>query len=281
MGMAVLNGVVMEIQDCAMPLVRDVIASDDPKVAFKDIDAAFLVGAMPRKEGMERKDLLAANVRIFKAQGQALDTLAKKSVKVLVVGNPANTNALICSHYAPTIPKENFSAMTRLDQNRASAQLAEKTGSAISDVKKVTIWGNHSSTQFPDISHATVKGAPANVDDTWMKDTFVPTVQKRGAAVIAARKLSSAMSAAKAACDHMKSWFSFTDDDNWVSMGVFSDGSYDTPNGVMFSFPVQIKDGKWSIVQGLDLSDYAKEKLALTGKELCEERDEAMAVCEA
>jgi len=279
--MGVLNGVVMEIQDCAMPLVRDVVATDDPKVGFKDIDAAFLVGAMPRKEGMERKDLLAANVKIFKNQGEALDTCAKKTVKVLVVGNPANTNALICSHYAPSIPKENFSAMTRLDQNRASAQLAEKTGSAISDVKKVTIWGNHSSTQFPDISQATVKGAPVSVDETWMKETFVPNVQKRGAAVIAARKLSSAMSAAKAACDHMKSWFSCTEEDNWVSMGVFSDGSYDTPVGVMFSFPVQIKDGKWSIVQGLNLSDFAKEKLALTGKELCEEKDEAMAVCQA
>merc|ERR1712200_192944 len=265
------------------PLVRDVIATDDPATAFKDIDAPFLVGAMPRKEGMERKDLLAANVRIFKVQGQALDQHAKKSVKVLVVGNPANTNALICSHYAPSIPKENFSAMTRLDQNRAAAQLAEKTGSAISDVRKVTIWGNHSSTQFPDMSQATVKGAAATslVDANGNQEVFVPTVQKRGAAVIAARKLSSAMSAAKAACDHMKSWFSSTPDDDWVSMGVFSDGSYDTPEGVMFSFPITIKDGKWSIVQGLQLSDFAKEKLALTGKELCEEREEAMAVCQA
>jgi len=281
--MGVLNGVVMEIQDCAMPLVRDVVATDQLNVAFKDIDAAFLVGAMPRKEGMERKDLLAANVKIFKDQGQALDTLAKKTVKVLVVGNPANTNALICSHYAPSIPKENFSAMTRLDQNRAAGQLAEKTGSATFDVKKVTIWGNHSSTQFPDIAHATIKGAPAMsmIDEAWMKETFIPTVQKRGAAVIAARKLSSAMSAAKAACDHMKSWFSSTPEDNWVSMGVFSDGSYDTPVGVMFSFPVKIDNGKWSIVQGLEISDFAKEKLALTGKELCDERDEAMAVCQA
>jgi len=281
--MGVLNGVVMEISDCAMPLVEGVVATDDPNVAFKDIDAAFLVGAMPRKEGMERKDLLAANVKIFKVQGEALDKYAKKSVKVLVVGNPANTNALICSHYAPSIPKENFSAMTRLDQNRAAAQLAEKTGSAIYDIKKVTIWGNHSSTQFPDMSQATVKGAPALslVDDAWNRDVFVPTVQKRGAAVIAARKLSSAMSAAKAACDHMKSWFSSTPADDWVSMGVFSDGSYGTPEGVMFSFPVNIKDGKWAIVQGLELSDFAKEKLAATGKELCDERVEAMAVCQA
>jgi len=266
-----------------MPLVESVVATDDPNVAFKDIDAAFLVGAMPRKEGMERKDLLAANVKIFKVQGQALDQHAKKSVKVLVVGNPANTNALICSHYAPSIPKENFSAMTRLDQNRAAAQLAEKTGSAISDVRKVTIWGNHSSTQFPDMSQATVKGAAATslVDANWNQEVFVPTVQKRGAAVIAARKLSSAMSAAKAACDHMKSWFSSTPDDDWVSMGVFSDGSYGTPEGVMFSFPVTIKDGKWSIVQGLELTDYAKSMLAATGKELCDERVEAMAVCQA
>jgi len=281
--MGVLNGVVMEISDCAMPLVESVVATDDPNVAFKDIDAAFLVGAMPRKEGMERKDLLAANVKIFKVQGQALDQHAKKSVKVLVVGNPANTNALICSHYAPSIPKENFSAMTRLDQNRAAAQLAEKTGSAISDVRKVTIWGNHSSTQFPDMSQATVKGAAATslVDANWNQEVFVPTVQKRGAAVIAARKLSSAMSAAKAACDHMKSWFSSTPDDDWVSMGVFSDGSYGTPEGVMFSFPVTINDGKWSIVQGLELTDYAKSMLAATGKELCDERVEAMAVCQA
>jgi len=281
--MTALGGVVMELQDCAFPLVRDVVPTDDPNVAFKDIDAAFLVGAMPRKEGMERKDLLAANVKIFKVQGQAMDAHAKKSVKVLVVGNPANTNALICSHYAPSIPKENFSAMTRLDQNRAAAQLSLKTGEPIYEIKKVTIWGNHSSTQFPDIAQATVKGAAASgmVDDSWMKEQFIPTVQKRGAAVIAARKFSSAMSAAKAASDHMKSWFSGTPADDWVSMGVFSDGSYDTPEGVMFSFPVNISDGKWSIVQGLDLSDFAKEKLALTGKELCEERDEAMAVCEA
>jgi len=279
--MGVLGGVVMEIQDCALPLVRNVVATDDPNVAFKDIDAAFLVGAMPRKEGMERKDLLAANVKIFKVQGEALDQFAKKSVKVLVVGNPANTNALICSHYAPSIPKENFSAMTRLDQNRATGQLALKTGKPITAIKRVTIWGNHSSTQFPDASQATVDGAPLAVDPAWLQTEFVPTVQKRGAAVIAARKLSSAMSAAKAASDHMKSWFSSTPAGDWVSMGVFSDGSYGTPVGVMFSFPITIKDGKWSIVQGLELDGFAKEKLALTGAELCEEREEAMAVCKA
>jgi len=279
--MGVLGGVVMEIQDCAFPLVKDVIATDDPNVGFNDIDAAFLVGAMPRKEGMERKDLLAANVKIFKVQGEALDKHAKKTVKVLVVGNPANTNALICSHYAPSIPKENFSAMTRLDQNRAAGQLASKVGQPIDAIKKVTIWGNHSSTQFPDASQATVNGQPIGLDKAWLESEFIPTVQKRGAAVIAARKLSSAMSAAKAASDHMKSWFSSTPADDWVSMGVFSDGSYGTPEGVMFSFPITIKDGKWSIVQGLNMSDFAKEKLALTGKELCEEREEAMAVCNA
>merc|ERR1719305_300067 len=185
-----LNGVVMEIHDCAMPLVRDVIATDDPEVAFKDVDAAFLVGAMPRKEGMERKDLLALNVKIFKVQGQAMDQHAKKSVKVLVVGNPANTNALICSHYAPSIPKENFSAMTRLDQNRAAAQLAAKLNQPISAIRKVTIWGNHSSTQFPDASQATSNKVAISLDQTWLETEFVPTVQKRGAAVIAARKLS-------------------------------------------------------------------------------------------
>merc|ERR1719402_2078193 len=210
-------------------------------------------------------DLLAANVKIFKAQGQALDKHAKKSVKILVVGNPANTNALMCSHYAPSIPKENFSAMTRLDHNRASAQLANKVGGKVADVKKVIIWGNHSSTQFPDASHAIINGKPASeqLDQDWIQNEFVPTVQKRGAAVIAARKLSSAISAAKAASDHMKSWFS------------------GTPEGVMFSFPVTITDGKWAIVQGLEIDDFAKGKLELTGKELCEERDEALAVCSA
>merc|ERR1712080_210098 len=213
--------------------------------------------------------------------GQALDKHAKKSVKILVVGNPANTNALMCSHYAPSIPKENFSAMTRLDHNRASAQLANKVGGKVADVKKVIIWGNHSSTQFPDASHAVINGQPASqqLDQDWIQNEFVPIVQKRGAVVIAARKLSSAMSAAKAASDHMKSWFGSTPEDDWVSMGVFSDGSYGTPQGVMFSFPVTISNGKWSIVQGLEMSDFAKERLALTGAELCEERDEAMEVC--
>jgi len=282
--MGVLGGVCMEIDDCALPLVKEVIPTADPAVAFKDADAAFMVGAMPRREGMERKDLLAANVKIFKVQGESLDKFAKKSVKVLVVGNPANTNALICSHYAPSIPKENFSAMTRLDQNRASSQLAVKVGTDIANVKNVIIWGNHSSTQFPDAAHAMINGKPAPQvinDDDWLKNVFLPTVQKRGAAVIAARKLSSAMSAAKAASDHMKSIWSGTPSGEFVSMGVFSDGSYGTPEGVMFSFPVTIADKKWSIVQGLVLDDFAKGKLEATGKELCEERQEAMAVCQA
>merc|ERR1712227_848564 len=212
--MGVLDGVCMEVQDSALPLVAGVLATDDVAKAFTDIDAAFLVGAMPRREGMERKDLLAANVKIFKVQGEALDKYAKKSVKVLVVGNPANTNALISSHYAPSIPKENFSAMTRLDQNRASAQLAMKAGVKISAVKGVTIWGNHSSTQYPDADHATINDKPADQaisDSAWLNTEFVATVQKRGAAVIAARKLSSAMSAAKAACDHMSSWWRGTE----------------------------------------------------------------------
>lgn len=285
--MNVLNGVCMEISDCALPCVRDVIPTDDPAVAFKDIDAAFLVGAMPRKEGMERKDLLAANVKIFKTQGQALDQHAKKSVRVLVVGNPANTNALICAKYAPSIPRENFSAMTRLDQNRAQAQIASRLGVPVNDVKNVIIWGNHSSTQFPDVRHAvaTINGQEVPVydaikDDAFLKGEFITTVQKRGGAVIAARKLSSAMSAAKAACDHMKSIWQGTADGHFVSMGVFSDGSYNTPEGVMYSFPITIKDKAWTIVKDLPIDDFAREKMDATGKELCEERDDALAVCQ-
>merc|ERR1719427_474290 len=282
--MGVLNGVVMELHDSALPLIKDIIATDDASVAFNDIDAAFMVGAMPRREGMERKDLLAANVKIFKVQGQAMEKWAKKSAKVLVVGNPANTNALIISHYAPSIPKENFSAMTRLDQNRAASQLAAKVGGKVQDVRKVTIWGNHSSTQFPDAAHATIGGKSIVGlinNEAWIQGEFIPAVQKRGAAVIAARKLSSAMSAAKAACDHMKSWVGGTPKDDWVSMGVFSDGSYNTPVGVMFSFPVTCSGGRWSIVQGLNMSEFAMTKLAETGAELCEEREEALAVCRA
>lgn len=285
--MGVLGGVVMELQDCALPLLREVIPTADPAVGFKDVDAAFLVGAMPRREGMERKDLLAANVKIFKAQGQALDQHAKKAVKVLVVGNPANTNALICSKYAPSIPPANFSAMTRLDQNRAQAQIANRLGVAVNQVSQVTIWGNHSSTQFPDARHAKVciDGVQKPVyeavnDDAWLAGDFVSTVQKRGAAVIAARKLSSAMSAAKAAADHMRDWWNGTPEDTWVSMGVFSDGSYNTPAGIMFSFPVRCSKGTWTIVQGLSMDEFACGKLELTATELTGEREEALSVCQ-
>lgn len=284
----VLEGVVMELADCALPLLREVVPTTDPAVGFKDVSAAFLVGAMPRKEGMERKDLLSANVKIFKAQGQALDKFARKDVKVLVVGNPANTNAVVCSFYAPSIPRENFSAMTRLDQNRATAQVAAKAKVPVSQVKNVIIWGNHSSTQFPDASHAVVnvngteKSAAAAVGDAeFLKGAFVETVQKRGAAVIAARKMSSAMSAAKAACDHMHDWWHGTAPGQFVSMGVISDGSYDTPKDVIYSFPVEIANKSWKIVQGLSLDDFAKSKMAITGKELLEEKNEAMSVCNA
>lgn len=284
----VLDGVVMELADCALPLLREVIPTTDPAVAFKDVSAAFLVGSMPRREGMERKDLLSANVKIFKVQGQALDQYARKDIKVLVVGNPANTNALVCSHYAPSIPKENFSAMTRLDQNRGTAQIAAKLGVPISDVKNVIIWGNHSATQFPDARNAkvTIGGDEKNVwdaigDSSYLEGPFVETVQKRGATVIAARKLSSAMSAAKAACDHMHDWWNGTQPGQYVSMGVISDGSYGAPKDVVYSFPVEIKNKQWKIVQGLTLDDFAKSKLAITSKELLEEKSEAMAVCDA
>ncbi|XP_064485086.1 malate dehydrogenase, cytoplasmic-like [Ornithodoros turicata] len=283
----VLNGVVMELVDCAFPLLKDVIATSDEKTAFSGIDAAFLVGAMPRKEGMERKDLLAANVKIFKSQGKALDQYAKKSVKVLVVGNPANTNALICSKFAPSIPKENFSAMTRLDQNRAQGQIAQRLKVSPGDVRNMVIWGNHSSTQFPDASHASVtlegkslKVTEAVNDEAYFKGDFISTIQKRGAAVIAARKLSSAMSAAKAAADHVRDWWNGTSEGQWTSMGVLSDGSYGAPLDVMFSFPVTVDlQRRWRIVQDLPVSEFAREKLDVTSKELLEEREEALAVC--
>jgi len=287
MMMGVLEGVVMEMMDCALPLVRGIVPTADPVEAFKDIDAAFLLGAMPRKEGMERKDLLAANVKIFKVQGEALDKHAKKTVKVLVVGNPANTNAFICSKYAPSIPKENFSAMTRLDQNRAQAQIAAKQGVGIENVKNVIIWGNHSSTQYPDARFAIVNqgGKESKLvdlisDKAWLQDQFISTVQKRGAAVIAARKMSSAMSAAKAASDHMRDWWQGTPEGTWASMAVFSDGSYGSPSNVIFSYPVVIKGGQWSIVKDLAVDDFSKGKIEATSKELEEERNDALAVCQ-
>ncbi|KAL7057258.1 hypothetical protein AAHC03_019031 [Spirometra sp. Aus1] len=282
----VLGGVVMELQDCAFSVLEDVIATTDVKTAFTDIDVALMVGAMPRKEGMERKDLLATNVSIFKVQGEALDKYAKKTVKVLVVGNPANTNALMMSKFAPSIPKENFSSLARLDHNRAIAQVAMKLGVPNSDVSNVIIWGNHSNTQFPDISHATaiVKGKSVNAaeainDENWIKNTCIPCVQKRGAAVISARKLSSAASAAKAVVDQMHDWWFGTKEGQYVSMGVYSNGEYGAPKDVFFSFPVTIKDGKYKIVEGLKMTEFDKSLMAITAKELAEERDAAIQVC--
>jgi len=286
--MGVLEGVVMELEDCAFPLLRQVVATAEPDVAFNDVSSAFLVGAMPRKQGMERRDLLAANVKIFKVQGEAINKFARKDVKVLVVGNPANTNALICSKYAPSIPKENFTAMTRLDQNRAQAQIAAKIGVPVCNVSNVIIWGNHSSTQFPDGTHAVVdiNGSKKSVpevlkDDNWLRSVFVETVQKRGAAVINARKMSSAMSAAKAAGDHMKNWFKGTEPGKFVSMGVVSDGQYGVPKDIVFSFPVTIENKNWKIVPNLPVNDFARKMLDTTAKELEEERTEAIAIIEA
>merc|ERR1712226_96794 len=286
--MGVLTGVVMELTDCALPLLSEVVPTSDINTAFKDIDVAILVGAMPRREGMERKDLLKANVKIFKQQGQALDSFAKKTAKVVVVGNPANTNAFICKKFAPSLPAENFTCLTRLDQNRAAAQIAGRVGVSCQDVTNVIIWGNHSSTQFPDVRHAmvNVNGAansvPAAVqDDNWLKNEFISSVQKRGAAVIAARKLSSAMSAAKAICDHLRSWWTGTPAGQFVSMGVVSDGSYGIEAGLIYSFPVAINaDHSYSIVQGLQVDDFAREKMDATMKELLEEKNDAMAACE-
>lgn len=282
--MGAVDGVVMELQDCALTLLQDVIATDDPNVAFKDIDVAILVGAMPRREGMERKDLLKANARIFETQGRALDQNAKKTVKVLVVGNPANTNAVLCLKSAPSIPSANFSCLTRLDFNRAKAAIAQRCNVTADKVKNVTIWGNHSSTQFPDVSSATVvqDGKERSVydavgNDTWLKGEFIQTIQGRGAAVIKARKLSSAMSAAKAICDHLKDWYFGTPKGESVSMGLLSDGSlYDIPEGIVYSFPVTIQpSGEVCVVQGRDISDFARGKMDITAKELVDERDTA------
>lgn len=286
--MGVMSGVVMELTDCALPLLKSVVPTSDIATAFKDIDVAILVGAMPRREGMERKDLLKANVRIFKLQGEALSQYAKKTVKVVVVGNPANTNAFICKMYAKGIPPENFTCLTRLDQNRAQSQIAQKVGVSAQDVKNIIIWGNHSSTQFPDVSHATVTvgGHEAKVpdavkDDAWLHGDFISVVQKRGAAVIAARKLSSAMSAAKAVCDHLRDWWFGTKEGQWVSMGVPSDGSYGIEAGLVYSFPVQIKpDHTYTIVKDLAINDFARQKMEATKQELIEERDDALKACQ-
>lgn len=269
-----LKGVCMELNDCAFPLLHGIVQTDDPNVAFKDADFALLVGAMPRKAGMERKDLLSKNGSIFGPQGKALNDHAKRDVKVLVVGNPANTNALIAQKNAPDLDPSCFTAMVRLDHNRAMSQLAEKTDSLASDIKNIVIWGNHSSTQYPDVHHATVKGEAAKpkIDDAWYTDTFIPTVQKRGAAIIEARGASSAASAASAAIDHMRSWALGTPEGEWVSMGVPSDGSYGIEPGVIYGFPCTCKDGKYEIVQGLEINDFSRAKMDATNAELREER---------
>jgi malate dehydrogenase len=273
--LATLQGVVMELNDCAFPTLNKIVATDDAKVAFKDCNVALLVGARPRGPGMERKDLLLANAQIFSAQGKALDAVADRNVRVLVVGNPANTNALIAQRNAPGLNQRNFTAMVRLDHNRALSQLAEKTGSHSTKIKKVTIWGNHSATQYPDLHAATVDGKSALslVDQTWYADTFIPVVQQRGAAIIKARGQSSAASAASAAIDHIHDWVKGTTDGDWVSMGVPSDGSYGIPPGVIYGYPVTVKNGEYQIVQGLAINEFSRQRMDATLKELLEERD--------
>jgi len=270
-----LEGVVMEVNDCAYPLVENIVVTDDANKAFDGVSYALLVGSKPRGKGMERGDLLKENGKIFKPQGKALNDCAQRDVKVLVIGNPANTNALIAMNNAPDLDASQFTAMTRLDHNRAMSQLAEKTGAAVADIKRVTIWGNHSATQYPDINHATVAGKSAVelVDRNWIADAFIPRVQKRGAEVIEARGHSSAASAAFAGLSHMRDWVDGTPQGDWVSMAVASDGSYDVPEGLMYSFPVTISNGRYAIVQGLSIDDFSREKMDATGAELESERD--------
>ncbi|HTV98512.1 MAG TPA: malate dehydrogenase [Steroidobacteraceae bacterium] len=270
-----VQGVLMELNDCAFPTLHKVSATDDARVAFRDCEVALLVGARPRGPGMERKDLLLENAKIFSAQGKALDSAASRDLRVLVVGNPANTNALIAQRNAPSIAPERFTAMTRLDHNRSLAQLSEKTGAALGKIRKVIIWGNHSATQYPDLHHATVDGKPAlaAAGEEWFKQTFIPTVQQRGAAVIKARGSSSAASAASAAIDHVRDWMLGSREGDWVSMGVPSDGSYGIAEGVIYSYPVTCKAGKYTIVQGLEIAPFSRERMQLTHRELCEERD--------
>ncbi len=270
-----LAGVIMELEDCAFPLLQGIVATGDPMVAFKDADVALLVGARPRGPGMERKDLLSANAQIFTAQGKALNEVASRDVKVLVVGNPANTNAYIAMKSAPDLPRENFTAMLRLDHNRALSQLAQKTGSAVGDIEKLIVWGNHSPTMYPDYRFATVAGKNMKdtiADDAWNRDNFIPTVGKRGAAIIEARGLSSAASAANAAIDHVHDWL-LGSDGKWVTMGIASDGSYDIPKDIVYGFPVVTKDGKYEIVKGLEIDAFSREKMNATLKELTEEQD--------
>jgi malate dehydrogenase len=270
-----LQGVVMELDDCAFPTLAKVIATDDARVAFKDCHAALLVGARPRGPGMERKDLLLANAQIFSAQGKALDAVASRDVRVLVVGNPANTNALIAMKNAPSLKPQSFTAMTRLDHNRALSQLAAKTGSHVNDIQRMIIWGNHSATQYPDINHCLVKGQAARtlVDQDWIEKDFIPTVQQRGAAIIKARGASSAASAASAAIDHIRDWFRGSPQGDSLSMGIPSDGSYGIPEGVIYSYPVICRGGQYEIVQGLDIDAFSRARMDATHKELLEERD--------
>ena len=270
-----LKGVAMELEDCAFPLLAGMICTDDAEQAFKDADYALLVGARPRGPGMERKDLLEANAAIFSAQGKAINDYASQHIKVLVVGNPANTNALITQRNAPNINPRQFTAMTRLDHNRAMSQIANKTESSINDISNMTIWGNHSATQYPDLYHARVAGKSAidMVDQEWFENDFIPTVQQRGAAIIAARGASSAASAANAAIAHMRTWALGSTENDWVSMGVISDGSYGIADGLIYSFPCTCDNGDWSIVEGLDINDFSRAKMIATEKELLEERD--------
>ena len=269
-----LKGVVMELDDCAFSTVASIVATDDANEAFENSDYALLVGARPRGPGMERNDLLEANAQIFSAQGKAINDGASRDIKVLVVGNPANTNALITSSNAPDIDPLNITAMTRLDHNRATAQLAAKTSSHVTDIKQMTIWGNHSATQYPDITQATVSGQKASelVDMDWVRDDFIPTVQQRGAAIIKARGASSAASAASAAIDHMHDWAFGTAEGDWVSMGIPADGSYGIEPGIIYSYPVRISGGRYEIVQGLNIDDFSRSRMDATEAELREER---------
>ncbi len=269
-----LNGVMMELDDCAFPLLAGMEAASDPASAFKDAEIALLVGARPRGPGMERKDLLAANAQIFTAQGKALDRVASRNVRVLVVGNPANTNAYIAMKSAPSLPKKNFTAMMRLDHNRALSQLAAKTGQPVSAIEKLIVWGNHSPTMYPDLRFATIGGKPAKplVDEPWYRETYIPTVGKRGAAIIEARGLSSAASAANAAFDHMRDWLTGTDG-KWVTMGVPSDGGYGIPQDVVYGVPCICREGGYEVVKGLEIDEFSRQRMDATLKELLEERD--------
>lgn len=271
--MGAVKGVVMELNDCAFPLVAGIEASDDPNVAFRDVDYAMLVGSKPRTADMQRSDLLKDNGKIFSVQGKALNDNASRDVRVLVVGNPANTNALIAAANAPDLDPGQFTAMTRLDHNRAKAQLAEKVGAHHDEVLRMTIWGNHSATQYPDVFHVSVGGKPVDVPGDWLESTFIPEVQNRGTAIIKARGASSAASAASAAIDHMRDWALGTRDGDWVSMAIPSDGSYGISEGIMYSFPCTCRDGRYAIVPDLEINDFSRERMAATEKELVEERE--------